>query len=254
LALLQLAKSSWYYQPQPIGVVDEIVMRYIDEIYTEFPYYGSRKMAKAVAITLDEPVNRKRIQRLMRAMGIEAMYPKPNLSRNIKPHPVFPYLLKGLMIKKPNQVWGIDITYIRMEKGWLYLVAILDWYSRFVVAWKLSNSLTTDFCLEAMKDAFTTAIPDICNSDQGTQFTSEDYITLVTGYEVKISMDHRGRCFDNIFTERLWRTIKYEEVYLKEYQSPKEAEESLKAYVNRYNYKRLHQSLQYKTPAQIYFQ
>ena len=254
MALLQLAKSSWYYQPRSTAIADEIIMRYIDELYTEFPYYGSRKMGKAVTIQLGEPVNRKRIQRLMRDMGIEAMYPKPNLSRNTTPHPIYPYLLKGLTINKPNQVWGIDITYIRLATGWLYLVAILDWYSRFVVSWRLSNSLTTDFCLEAVKDAFTTGIPDICNSDQGTQFTSADYIELVTKQEVKISMDHRGRCFDNIFTERLWRTIKYEEVYLKDYQSPKKAEESLKEYLNRYNYKRLHQSLQYKTPAQIYFQ
>lgn len=229
-------------------------MRYIDEIYTEFPYYGSRRMGKAVSITLGEPVNRKRVKRLMGAMGIEAMYPKPNLSLNTKPHPIYPYLLKGVVVTRPNQVWGIDITYIRMSKGWVYLVAIVDWYSRFIVAWRVSNSLSTDFCLQVVAEAFTRGIPDIFNSDQGTQFTSEAYIDLVLGREVKISMDHKGRCFDNIVSERLWRTIKYEEVYLHDYQSAREAQESLREYLNRYNYKRLHQSLQYKTPAQIYFQ
>ncbi len=186
-------------------------------------------------------------------MGIEAIYPKPNLSLNGKSHKVFPYLLKGLDIKAPNQVWGIDITYIRLAGGFVYLVAIIDWYSRFVIDWEISTSLDKEFVLESLKRAFSKALPEILNSDQGVQMTSEDYISLVTGNGVKISMDHKGRCFDNIFTERLWRSLKYEEVYLKEYSSPKDAILSTREYFEFYNYERLHQSLNYLTPAEVYF-
>lgn len=243
-----------YYQPVPVSSYEEELMREIDEIYTEFPYYGSRRMAAELTNRVQQEVNRKCTQRLMKVMGIEALYPKPNLSQNRQPHPIYPYLLKGVTMSRPNHVWGIDITYIRMVKGWLYLVAILDWYSRYVVAWRLSNSLGVDFCLEAVDEAFTVGIPDIFNSDQGVQFTSREYITQVEKKEVKISMDHRGRCFDNIFNERLWRSVKYEEVYIHDYQNPKEAQTSLKEYFYRYNWKRLHQSLDYQTPAKIYYQ
>lgn len=186
-------------------------------------------------------------------MGIEAIYPKPNLSLNGKSHPVFPYLLKGLDINHANQVWGIDITYIRLEGGFIYLVAIIDWYSRFVVDWEVSISLDKEFVISCLKRAFVKAKPEILNSDQGVQMTCQEYIDLLQSHEVKISMDHRGRCFDNIFTERLWRTVKYEEVYLKEYSSPRDAILNLREYFNFYNYERLHQSLEDLTPAEVYF-
>lgn len=186
-------------------------------------------------------------------MGIEAIYPRPNLSKNLKRHPVFPYLLKGLDINRVNQVWGIDITYIRLNGGFVYLVVIIDWYSRLVVDWEISISLDHEFVISCLKRAFLKAKPEILNSDQGVQMTCEEYISLVTEKGVKISMDHRGRCFDNIFTERLWRTVKYEEVYLKEYSSVKDAILNLRAYFEFYNYQRLHQALNNLTPAEVYF-
>lgn len=189
----------------------------------------------------------------MKQMGIEAIYQKPNLSKNDKAHPVYPYLLKGLEIIRPDQVWGIDITYIKLTVGWLYLVAIIDWYSRFVIEWQVSNSLDTSFCIEMIQRAFTKSKPEIFNSDQGVQFTSKIYIDLLTENDVKISMDGRGRCLDNIFTERLWRSVKYEEVYLNEYDSIKRAKDGLANYFYKYNYKRIHQHLDYKTPAEVYF-
>lgn len=252
-ALLQLNRSSLYYQKKPDDPEDQEIMNRIDEIYTEFPYYGSRKITKALRRE-NIVVNRKRVIRLMAIMGIEAIIPKRSLSLNGKPHPVFPYLLQGVKIDRPNHAWGIDITYLKLNGGFVYLTAVLDWYSRFVLAFEIGLTLSSDFCLEALTESLSLACPEIVNSDQGTQFTSLDYINLLKNNEIKISMDHRGRCFDNIFTERLWRTVKYEEVYLKSYQSPREAKESLKEYFYRYNYRRLHQSLGYKTPAEIYFQ
>lgn len=228
------------------------VMERIDEVFTKRPFYGSRRITKQLR-SEGFKVNRKRVKRLMGVMGIEAIYPKPNLSLNGKPHPVFPYLLKGLDIKRPNQVWGIDITYIRLAGGFVYLVAVIDWYSRFVIDWEVSISLDKEFVLDCLKRAFLKAKPEILNSDQGVQMTSEDYISLVTGNGVQISMDHRGRCFDNIFTERLWRSVKYEEVYLKEYSSPRDAILNLREYFNFYNYERMHQSLEDLTPAEVYF-
>lgn len=227
-------------------------MERIDEVFTRRPFYGSRRITKQLRRE-GFKVNRKRVKRLMGVMGIEAIYPKPNLSLNGKPHPVFPYLLKGLDIKRPNQVWGIDITYIRLAGGFVYLVAVIDWYSRYVVDWEVSISLDKEFVISCLKRAFVKAKPEILNSDQGVQMTSEDYISLVTGNGVQISMDHRGRCFDNIFTERLWRTVKYEEVYLKEYSSPRDAILNLTEYFNFYNYERMHQSLEDLTPAEVYF-
>lgn len=250
--LLGISRASIYYQPKEVDQAEIDLMNKIDQIYTDCPFYGSRKIAKELTRQLQFDVNRKRVQRLMRVMGIETVYPKPNLSLNNIPHPVYPYLLKGLNIKRPNQVWGADITYIRMEKGFLYLVAFMDWFSRFVVAWKLSNTLEADFCLEAAEEALGLAIPEIVNFDQGAQFTSLDNINLWEQREVKISMDGRGRAFDNIFNERLWRSLKYEEVYLKSYSSGYEAREDIGKYFDFYNFRRLHQSLGYLTPAEVY--
>lgn len=250
--LLGISRASIYYQPMEISQEEVDLMNKIDAIYTDCPFYGSRKIAKELTRQLQFDVNRKRVQRLMRVMSIEAVYPKPNLSLNNTPHPIYPYLLRGLDIKKPNQVWGADITYIRMEKGFLYLVAFMDWFSRYVVAWRLSNTLEADFCLEAAAEALGLTIPEIVNFDQGVQFTSLENINLWETGEVKISMDSRGRAFDNIFNERLWRSLKYEEVYLKSYSSGYEAKMSIGKYFDFYNFKRLHQSLGYLTPAEVY--
>lgn len=252
-ALLQLNRSSLYYQRKFDDRQDKEIMDKIDEIYTEFPYYGSRKITRALRRD-NIFINRKRTVRLMNLMGIEAIFPKKSLSLNGKPHPVFPYLLGNVKVERPNQVWGIDITYLKLAQGFIYLTAVLDWYSRFVLSFQVGLTLSSDFCLEAIENSLTKAKPEIINSDQGVQFTSCDYIGLLEKHDIKISMDHKGRCFDNIFTERLWRTVKYEEVYLKSYESPRVAKESLNEYFYRYNFKRLHQSLNYKTPAEIYFQ
>lgn len=252
--LLGIGRSTIYYQPKPVDSLNLAVMNKIDEIYTKRPYYGSRKMAKEIATQLKQAINRKRIQNLMREMGIEACYPKPNLSENHNARPIYPYLLKGVTIDKPNKVWGTDITYIRLESGFVYLTVYLDWYSRFVLSWELSNTLDNIFCLEAAEKAVSVyGSPEITNSDQGVQYTSTDYINFWTSKETKISMDSCGRAMDNIFTERLWRSLKYEEVYLKNYQTVTEAREGIGAYLKDYNYERLHQALGYKTPAEIYF-
>lgn len=228
-------------------------MNRIDEIYTECPFYGSRKITGQLRKE-GCLINRKRIQRLMRILDIRAVYPKPNLSQPDKQHSIYPYLLKDKMIDRPNQVWGIDITYIRLKNTWLYLAAILDWFSRYVLAWELSDSLETEFCCQTLKKALTIGTPDVHNSDQGSQTTANEYLDILKAYpDIKISMDGQGRAFDNIFIERLWRTVKYEEVYLKEYQTPKEARQNLDDYFNFYNHKRLHQSLGYQTPAEVYF-
>ena len=187
-------------------------------------------------------------------MGLEAVYPKPNFSRNDKPHPVYPYLLKGLAINHPNHVWGADITYIRLLGGFLYLVAVLDWYSRFVLAWELSNTLDAAFCVEAAQRALSLGKPDISNFDQGVQFTSAGWLNIWEANQVQISMDGRGRCMDNIMTERLWRSLKYEEVYLKDYASVRDAREGISRYFDFYNRRRLHQSLNYQTPETVYFE
>lgn len=245
--ILGIARSSLYYQPIPIDPETLTIMHGIDEIYTKWPFYGSRKIAKELGY------NRKRIQRLMRIMGIEAIYQKPNLSKNTKQHIVYPYLLRGVTAAHPNHIWGTDITYVRMHTGFLYLVAYLDWYSRYVLSWKLSTTLEIEFVLDAAQEALTQyGIPDIENSDQGVQFTSEKHIQLFKDQGTKISMDGRGRAMDNIFTERLWRSVKYEEVYLKDYATVSEAQENITNYFKFYNHKRKHQSLNYKTPAEIY--
>jgi putative transposase len=191
----------------------------------------------------------------MGIMGIEAIFPKPNLSKPNITHDIYPYLLTDLEISHPNHVWGVDITYIRLKGDWLYLFVVLDWFSRYILSWELSDSLSSDFCCQTLRRALTIGVPDIHNSDQGSQLTAEEYLDILKSHpNIKISMDHKGRCFDNIFTERLWRTVKYEEVYLKDYQSPKEARRSLTEYLKFYNEERFHSSLNYKTPAEIYFE
>ncbi len=246
--LLGISRNSLYYRPQPVDPETLAVMNRIDELYTKRPFYGSRRIAK------DLGYNRKRIQLLMREMGIEAIYQKPNLSKNNMPHPVYPYLLKGIVADHPNHIWGTDITYIRMSKGFLYLVAYLDWFSRFVLSWRLSTTLEIEFVLDAAEEAlYKYNAPDIENSDQGTHYTSERHIQLFVSKGTKVSMDGRGRAMDNIFTERLWRSVKYEEVYLKDYATVLEAREEIGDYIKFYNYERKHQSLNYQTPAGIYF-
>jgi putative transposase len=245
--LLSLNRTSLYYVAVPVSEAELAIKRRIDELYTKYPFYGSRKIAAELGI------NRKAAQRHMREMGIVAIYPGPNLSRRQAKAGVFPYLLRGLAITAPNQVFGIDITYIRMLHGWMYLVAVMDWYSRYVVSWAMDETLEMPFVLSAVDQAFCVAVPKIWNSDQGSHFTSTEYIARLQTAQVAISMDGKGRALDNIFVERLWRSVKYEEVYLNEYASPRQARERINAYLEFYNYRRLHQALDYRTPAQVYF-
>ena len=228
-------------------------MHGIDLIHTDYPMYGWPKVTQELHARGYQD-NHKRVYRLMKVMGVEALYPKRNLSKPGPEHLWYPYLLKDTQIIKPNQVWGVDITYIRLRKDWLYLIAVIDWYSRFIVAWELSDNLRLEFCLRALEKALQIGIPGIHNSDQGSHFTSGEYLGILKRYpDIRISMDHRGRCFDNIFTERFWRSLKYEEVYVKSYENPREAEQSIGKYIEFYNWKRFHQSLGYQTPAAIYF-
>lgn len=249
--LLGVARSTVYHRPVVKAYQVEL-MHLIDEQYTKTPFYGSRRMT-AVLRRQGHHVNRKRVQRLMREMGLEATYPKPRLSQPHPGHKIFPYLLRQVVINRVDQVWGTDITYIRMSHGWLYLVALMDWFSRYVLAWELSTSLAVDFCLRVLDRAVRVGQPEILNSDQGSQFTSLDFIDRVQQHQVRISMDGRGRALDNIFTERLWRSLKYEEVYLKDYQTVREAKDGISQYLKFYNHERLHQSLNYRTPAEVYF-
>ncbi len=227
-------------------------MRRIDEQYTKTPFYGVPRMTESLR-QAGYCVNEKRVRRLMRTMGLEAIYPKRRTSLPDVAHRVFPYLLRDVVIAQVDQVWSADITYIRLTRGFAYLMAILDWYSRFVVAWELGLTLEADFCLTALERALKRQQPEIFNTDQGSQFTSEAFTGRLSGAGVRISMDGRGRVFDNIFVERLWRTVKYEEVYLKDYTSYGEARKELGRYFEFYNHERLHQSLDYATPASVYF-
>lgn len=226
-------------------------MKLIDEEYTRRPFYGSRKLVVFLEAQGHE-VNRKRIQRLMRLMGIQGVCPGPNTSRRRTEHAVYPYLLRNYLIERPNQVWSADITYIPLIRGFAYLVAILDWFSRYVLAWRLSNSMETAFCVEALEEALGQASPEIFNTDQGCQFTSQDFVVRLQKRDIRISMDSRGRAFDNIFNERLWRSVKYEDVYLKGYQTMPEAQEGLGKYFRFYNDERFHQSLAYRTPSAVH--
>jgi putative transposase len=249
--LLGVPRSRVYYRPKE-PAQNEVLMRRIDVLFTQAPYLGYRKIT-AILRREGHRVNGKRVRRLMRRMGLEALYCKPNTSKPHPEHHVYPYLLKDIAIVHPNQVWATDITYIRMPRGNVYLVAIMDWFSRYVLAWRLSAAMTVEFCLEALEEALSQATPDIFNSDQGSQFTSEAFTSRLLAAGAQISMDGRGSYHDNIFTERLWRSVKYEEVYLKEYASFKEAEASISAYIRSYNTWRPHEALAYKTPAQVHF-
>jgi len=235
-----------------LGNDDTAMMRLIDEEYTKHPFYGIRKITIYLR-ELGYLINHKRVARLMRLMGLEAIYPKPRLSKPHKDHKKHPYLLRGVSIVRPNQVWGTDITYIRLRSGFVYLAAIMDWFSRYVVSWALSITLEADFCMDMLENALKTARPEIFNSDQGSQFTSDAFTGSLKNHHIRISMDSRGRVFDNIFVERLWRTVKYEEVYLKEYAGVRDAKNCLGRYFDFYNSERPHQSLGYRKPEELYY-
>jgi putative transposase len=226
-------------------------MALMDRQYLKTPFYGSRRMTVWLR-TQGHQVNRKRVRRLMQVMGLEAIYRRPNTSKPAPGHKVYPYLLRGLEINRVNQVWATDITYIPMAQGFLYLVAIMDWHSRYVLAWRLSNTLDVDFCLEALEEALSKGQPEIFNTDQGSQFTSEAFTGRLLAQGIQVSMDGKGRCMDNVFVERLWRSIKYEEVYLKAYQNGTEARRGIGAYLAFYNQERPHQALGYRTPGQVF--
>lgn len=231
---------------------DQYLLERIDQIYTDRPYYGYRRITDELSST-GEHVNHKKILRLMKLLGLQAIYPTKNFSKANIEHRKFPYLLRDMEISKPDQVWCSDLTYIRMEKGFLYLIAEMDWYSRYVISWELTNSLEASSCVKVLKEALNKGKPLISNTDQGSQFTSEEYLSLLESKNVQISMDSRGRAFDNIFIERLWRTVKYEEVYLNEYRDGNEAYENLEKYFSFYNNQRRHSSLEKRTPADVYF-
>jgi len=240
-----------YYRPIGTSAENLDLMKLMDRQYLKTPFYGSRRLAKWLK-SQSHAVNRKRVRRLMQAMGLEAVYRRPRTSKPDSGHRVYPYLLRELKVTRPNQVWSADITYIPMARGFLYLVAIIDWYSRYVLAWRLSNTLDAGFCVEALEEALRKGKPEIFNTDQGAQFTGEAFTGLLESHGVKISMDGRGSYNDNLFIERLWRTVKYEEVYLKAYEDGKEARISLGNYFRFYNTERFHQSLGYLTPLEVF--
>ena len=226
-------------------------MHRIDEINTNYPFYGNRKITATLKNEGYE-IGRERVRGYMQRMGITAIYPKPSLSKANKEHKIYPYLLRGLDISFPNYVWSTDITYVKLSKGFLYLIAVIDWYSRYVLSWRLSNSMDRSFCIEALEEALGKANPKIFNTDQGSQFTSNEFTSILKAKKIRISMDGKGRALDNVFVERLWRTVKYEDIYIKGYQSGIEANEGLKEYFDFYNHKRIHQALNYKTPGEVH--
>jgi putative transposase len=250
--LLKVARSTHYYRPQGVGEDDLVLMRRIDELYVKWPFYGARRLVAELRGEGFE-VGRKRVRRLMRLMGLEVIYQKPSTSAKQPGHAIYPYLLRNLEIVRPDQVWCADITYIPMAKGFVYLVAIMDWHSRYVLAWRLSITLATDFCVEALEDALGRfGAPAIFNTDQGAQFTAAAFTGVLAAHGVRISMDGKGRYLDNIFIERLWRSLKYEEVFLKAYASVAQARLGLRAWLAFYNDQRKHQALDYQTPAEVY--
>lgn len=250
--LLGLARSSYYYQPTGESASNLALMRLIDEIYTERPYFGIRRMTACLR-RLGHEVNRKRVWRLMQRMGLQAIYPKRRLSDPNKQHKKYPYLLRDVVIERQDQVWSTDITYIRLEKGFVYLAAVIDWHSRYVLSWSVSISLEAEFCVDTLKAALAKGKPEIFNTDQGAQFTAEDFTGCLLKEGIAISMDGKGRALDNVFVERLWRTVKYEEVYLRDYKTVKEAKNALARYFEFYNNERPHQALGYRTPREVYF-
>jgi putative transposase len=250
--LIGLSRSGWYYEALPEDPEDLRFKRLIDEQYTRTPFYGGRRITKWLQEDKREDINLKRVRRLMKKMGLEAVYPKPRLSVPGEGRHIYPYLLKGLAITRPNQVWSTDITYIRMRQGFIYLVAVIDWFSRYVLSWRVSVTMEADFCVEALEAALRWQTPDIFNSDQGSQFTGEAFTGRLKESGSRISHDGRGRVFDNIFIERLWRSVKYEEVYLNEYNDVPSAIQRLGYYFGFYNHERRHQALDYRTPAEVY--
>jgi putative transposase len=249
--LLGLSRASLYYEPAEETPANLRLLRLIDAEYTAHPFYGSRKMTQWLTVQ-GEAVNRKRVQRLMRVMGLEAIYPKPKLSVAGRGHRIFPYLLRDVSIERVDQVWSTDITYVPLARGFMYLAAVIDWYSRYVVSWRLSNTLEGTFCLEMLEEALGRGRPEVFNTDQGTQFTAAAFTGKLLAAGVAVSMDGRGRCLDNVFVERLWRTVKYEDVYLKCYETVPELGRGLGCYFAFYNEERLHQALGYRTPAEVY--
>lgn len=250
--LLALPRATHYHQARPVSPKSLLFMKLIDELYMLYPFYGSRQMTRALR-RQGYKINRKRTQRLMRVMGLEAIYRKPNLSRANAAHRVYPYLLRGLEVLRSNQVWATDITYIPVQGGFAYLCAVIDWRSRCVLAWELSNTLDATFCVRVLKKAIQLhGVPEIFNTDQGCQFTSSEFTGVLLAHRIKISMDGKGRCLDNVFVERLWRSVKYEEVYLKAYTNVIEAERSLGAYFRFYNESRPHSSHDGQTPSEVY--
>ena len=252
--LLSVPRSTLYYRPVPPSSWDLEVKQHIDKIYTAHPDFGYRRICAWLSRYHGIHINHKTVLRHMREMGIQAIYPRQDTSHPNPANPVYPYLLKEVTITRPNQVWSIDITYIPIRASWLYLTAIIDWYSRYVLSWAIDDTLEMDFVLEACSHALAHAVPEIMNSDQGSHFTSPKYTGIFLKAGSRISMDHRGRAYDNIFIERLWRSVKYENVYPKEYATPREARIGIKEYLKYYNKERLHQSLDYHTPAEVYFQ
>ena len=249
--LIGLHRGTFYYTPASETPLNLELMRHIDEEYTRHPFYGSPKMTTYLQ-RLGYAINHKRVERLMKKMGLRALCPSPQTSQPRKEHKIYPYLLGGLTIDHPLQVFSSDITYIRMRQGFMYLVAILDWFSRYVVSWQLSNSLDTDFCLQALHRALQVGTPELFNTDQGSQFTSLAFTGCLEDADIRISMDGRGRCFDNIFVERLWRSVKYEDIYLREYETVAALERGLEAYFLFYNHQRPHQSLENRVPAEVF--
>lgn len=249
--LLELSRATYYYVPATESPLNLALMRLIDEQYMRTPFYGWPRMTVYLQ-SQGYTINHKRVQRLMQKMAIQAIYPKPNLSQAKRDHKVYPYLLRGVAITRPNQVWSTDITYIPMRTGFMYLVAVMDWYSRYVLAWQLSNTLESAFCLDALHQALTQGRPEIFNTDQGAQFTATAFTQILEAAEIQISMDSKGRALDNIFNERLWRTVKYEDVYLQNYETVPALFHGLEHYFTFYNHERPHQSLGYQTPALLY--
>jgi putative transposase len=249
--LLGLSRSSLYYEAAEETAENLRLMRLLDQEYTAHPFYGSRRLT----VWLNgqgEEVNRKRVQRLMGLMGLEAIYPKPKLSVAGRGHRIYPYLLRGVSIERPDQVWSADITYVPLAAGFMYLAAVIDWYSRYVLAWRLSNTLDGSFCLEMLEEALGRGRPEVFNTDQGVQFTAQAFTGRLETAGVAVSMDGKGRCLDNVFVERLWRTVKYEDIYLRGYEGVPALQQGLGQYFPFYNEERMHQSLEYRTPAEVY--
>lgn len=249
--LLGLSRSSYFFKPAKASDSDLSLMEKLDRLHLEHPFLGSRKLARMVS-SPTEAVNRKRVQRLMRLMGLECLFCRPKTSLTSRCHKKYPYLLKGVKIDRPNQVWSADITYVPMASGFVYLAATIDWYSRLVLSWRLSNSLDGEFCLAMLEESLSQGRPEIFNTDQGVQFTSQAWTSRLEKEGIRVSMDGVGRCYDNIFVERLWRSVKYEDLYPKRYGTVREVERGLEKYFAFYNDVRLHQSLEYRTPRQVY--